>query len=47
MMDEFVALYIGLQGNKNLEQKFRESLGVSTRPSNFVFRPHKQKAQTV
>lgn len=29
MMDEFVALYIGLQGNKNLEQKFRESLGVS------------------
>ena len=29
MMDEFVALYVGLQGNKNLEQKFRESLGVS------------------
>jgi len=29
MMDEFVALYIGMQGNKGLEQKFRESLGVS------------------
>jgi len=29
MMDEFVALYIGMQGNKSLEQKFRESLGVS------------------
>ena len=29
MMDEFVALYIGMQSNKNLEQKFRESLGVS------------------
>jgi len=27
-----VALYIGMQGNKGLEQKFRESLGVSKPP---------------
>lgn len=47
MMDEFVALYIGLQGNKNLEQKFRESLGVSPQSSYFVFRPHKLRALTV
>lgn len=26
LMDEFVALYVGMSGGKNLEQKFRESL---------------------
>ena len=30
MMDEFVALYLGVTGGRNLEQKFREQLGVST-----------------
>ena len=30
LMDEFVALYIGMTGNSSLEQKFRESLNVST-----------------
>ena len=29
LMDEFVALYIGIQGNKGLERQFRESLNVS------------------
>ena len=29
MMDEFVALYIGMQAGSSIEQKFRESLGVS------------------
>ena len=26
-MDEFVALYVGMAGNQNLEQKFREAIG--------------------
>ena len=29
MMDEFVALYAGMIGGKQLEQKFRENIGVS------------------
>jgi len=27
MMDEFVALYLGVTGGRSLEQKFREQLG--------------------
>ena len=27
LMDEFVALYVGMAGNQNLEQKFREAIG--------------------
>lgn len=47
MMDEFVALYIGMQGNKNLEQKFRESIGVSDYTNfNFMFRVPKLKVLT-
>ena len=30
LMDEFVALYIGMSSNKKLEQQFRENLNVST-----------------
>ena len=30
LMDEFVALYIGISGNKSLERQFREQLKVST-----------------
>ena len=29
LMDEFVALYIGMSSNKRLEQQFREQLSVS------------------
>ena len=29
LMDEFVALYLGMAGNKSLEKQFRESLSVS------------------
>ena len=28
LMDEFVALYIGLRSNKKLEQQYREQLNV-------------------
>ena len=29
LMDEFVALYIGMTSNKKLEQQFRDNLNVS------------------
>ena len=35
LMDEFVALYIGMSSNKKLEQQFREQLSVSQTKLDF------------
>lgn len=40
LMDEFVALYIGISGNKSLERQFRESLNVSVKHGNVKTLPN-------
>ena len=40
LLDEFVALYVGICGNKTLERQFREQLNVSLQSSETGLQTH-------